>query len=290
MPRIRTVKPQYWSTPDPPSRDARLLFIAMWNWADDEGIGTANPKELAAFAFPNDDDITPVVVQGLLREISGSFHVAFYTVGGRPYYFVENFLDHQVINKPTPSKRPKLADAEHLLYQEVYETPVVLPEPSMDAGGLERRNSGTQEKEPRGCFERASYEPDAGARASQQELEPQDDPYVLGTSEQADLSPPVKLGASRLVATVLPRTFGNDAVRTGLRIEASALLSGGSSEDDVAECLRLWLTKDHLGVRALPSLMAEVHKMRLPKATAYERKAAANAAVIETLIQKGQNV
>lgn len=145
MPRIRTVKPQYWSTPDPPSRDARLLYVAMWNWADDEGVGTAAPKELGAFAFPHDEDLTPGDIRELLREISRSFHCVFYEVGGRPYYCVENFDEHQVINKPTPSKRPKPSEAERFLYQQECTTPVVLPEPSPETTGPEHRNTGTQE-------------------------------------------------------------------------------------------------------------------------------------------------
>ena len=57
MPRIRNLKPQFWDSPDTARADlaCRLLYMAMWNWADDAGRGTANLKELEAFAFPNDD-------------------------------------------------------------------------------------------------------------------------------------------------------------------------------------------------------------------------------------------
>ena len=60
MPRIRTIKPEFWDSPGTAraSLRARLFFIALWNWADDYGVGTANPKQLIGFAFPNDDDVT----------------------------------------------------------------------------------------------------------------------------------------------------------------------------------------------------------------------------------------
>ncbi|EUA31270.1 bacteriophage gp78 domain protein [Mycobacterium xenopi 3993] len=43
MPRIRTIKPEFWDSPDTAAADlrTRLLYIAMWNWADDYGIGDA---------------------------------------------------------------------------------------------------------------------------------------------------------------------------------------------------------------------------------------------------------
>ena len=39
MPRIRTIKPEFWDSPGTASASLRirLLFIAMWNWADDHG-------------------------------------------------------------------------------------------------------------------------------------------------------------------------------------------------------------------------------------------------------------
>jgi hypothetical protein len=82
------------------------------------------------------------------------------------------------------------------------------------------------------------------------------------TRERNDLSPPVNVGATRLVERTIPANAVNASTRTGLRIEASQLLAGGESETDVAACLQLWLTKPDLGVKALKSLMAEVYKTR----------------------------
>lgn len=57
MPRMRTIKPEFWDSPSTAKADlaVRLTYIAMWNWADDSGRGTANLKELEAFCFPNDE-------------------------------------------------------------------------------------------------------------------------------------------------------------------------------------------------------------------------------------------
>lgn len=97
MPRIRTVKPEFWDSPSTAraSLRARLFFIAMWNWADDYGVGTANPKALIGFAFPNDDDVTVTDFPTLRKEVADAFGVVFYEVDGRPFYAIPSWERHQ---------------------------------------------------------------------------------------------------------------------------------------------------------------------------------------------------
>jgi hypothetical protein len=279
MPRIRTVKPQFWSSPNPPSRDARLLFLAMINFADDDGRGRANPKELAAFAFPYDDDIGVAELRELLRECSRSYHVVVYEVSGRPYFCIENFRSHQVINKPTASKLPEPAQAERLLYQK--ETPSVdtrSGSPPVVTPVAVREGYHT---DPGSCLPTVPTVPNTSVGnhveclqelvTNSQLLEAEvvalsgtelavDDSFELATSERG-LPPPVKVGASRLVATIIRQGMATDADRTILRLKASELLAT-ESEDDVADCLRLWLTKTELGAHGLPLCMAEVLKRK----------------------------
>lgn len=101
------------------------------------------------------------------------------------------------------------------------------------------------------------YETDMPARAAE------DSAFDLATSERNDLSPPVSVGASRLVATVIRNGVIPDADRTILRIKTSAGLSQGRSDDDMAECLRIWLTKSELGPNALLCCLTEVDKRKL---------------------------
>lgn len=116
MARIRSLKPRFWDSPDTARADlaARLLFMAMWNWADDSGRGTANLKELEAFAFPN-DDVTQLPRRGsgncaggcgncatvwrsfaeLFWETVQVYKVDVYVNGGRRYYEISSFREHQ---------------------------------------------------------------------------------------------------------------------------------------------------------------------------------------------------
>jgi translation initiation factor IF-1 len=68
MPKIRGVKPDYWTDEDivELSIPARLLFIGLWNYACDNGHVQDKPKQLKMRILPGDD----VNVTELLRELS----------------------------------------------------------------------------------------------------------------------------------------------------------------------------------------------------------------------------
>ena len=128
MPRMRTIKPEFWDSPSTAKADlaVRLTYIAMWNWADDSGRGTANLKELEAFCFPNDDVSTlPRGNSGDTRgnsahssgtwrnfaevcgEVAEVYGIKFYRVHDRPYYVIPNFRQHQAKDFREKSKYPK---------------------------------------------------------------------------------------------------------------------------------------------------------------------------------------
>lgn len=121
MARIRQIKPEFWSSPSTASASAvaRLLFIAMWNWADDSGHGTGNLKELEGFAFPHDD--VAELSGGKCRnfrdcvsEVCGSFGVVFYAVRGRVYYEIPSWQNHQRNERLAQGKHPLPEEGEIL--------------------------------------------------------------------------------------------------------------------------------------------------------------------------------
>lgn len=129
-----------------------------------------------------------------------------------------------------------------------------------DGFGLNKRTNANTQVEVEvevtsGSVERASYvsegEAAAHARASE-----------LAMSERTSLSAPVSVGASRLVAALVGDKIGH-AERTILRIKASEAMGQGRSDDDVAECIRIWLGKPELGPNALLCCMSEVDKRKL---------------------------
>ncbi|WKS54936.1 hypothetical protein [Corynebacterium accolens] len=74
---------------------ARLAFIGMWNWADDSGRGTYNPRELMGFIFPHDENMTVADFRRLCAEIRAHVAVDFFEVAGRFYFEISSWKKHQ---------------------------------------------------------------------------------------------------------------------------------------------------------------------------------------------------
>ncbi len=100
MARIRTVKPEFWTSEQimELSRDSRLLFIGMWNFCDDGGNHPASYKRLKAEVFPA-DDITAEDIRLLVDEWVSNDLVTVYEVNEKSYWHV-NGWHHQKIDKP----------------------------------------------------------------------------------------------------------------------------------------------------------------------------------------------
>ena len=113
MPRIRSIKPAFWRSPDVMSLDGafpKLLYIGLWTFSDDDGRGLYDPTSIAADILLGEYASDPV---GVLRDIEEAFQayvergmVTLYEVGGRMYYQINAWHSHQRINRPVPSKIP----------------------------------------------------------------------------------------------------------------------------------------------------------------------------------------
>lgn len=100
MARIRTIKPEYWTSEQVVdcSTTARLLFIGMWNFCDDAGIHPASAKTLKMRVFPG-DDITTQDVDALVAELVAAGLITGYSVENQQFWRVTGWK-HQRIDKP----------------------------------------------------------------------------------------------------------------------------------------------------------------------------------------------
>lgn len=107
MARIRSIKPEFPQSESMGriSRDARLLFIMLFTVVDDSGITRGNSRMLASLLFPYDDDSSDLI-DGWLGELAVEGCVVQYMADGQTYLQICNWLNHQKIDKPTPSKLP----------------------------------------------------------------------------------------------------------------------------------------------------------------------------------------
>jgi hypothetical protein len=109
MARIRTIKPEFWTDEDLALLDPRtqLLAIGLLNHSDDEGYFKAHPLIIKATIFPFSED--SVSIHDMLKQLENvGYLVLFKGTDGKAYGIVSNFLEHQRINRPTPSKIKEL--------------------------------------------------------------------------------------------------------------------------------------------------------------------------------------
>ena len=100
MARIRSIKPEYWDDrklAKRASRDARLLYIALWNLADEWGRLNGDPQWIKGQVFSYDDDLNADAIGKLLEELENPAlgAVIAYEADGDPYLFLPKLAKHQ---------------------------------------------------------------------------------------------------------------------------------------------------------------------------------------------------
>jgi hypothetical protein len=107
MARIRTIKPEFWTNEKVMecSPVARLLFIGMWNYADDAGRMGYSAKTLKAQIFPA-DDMDFETIRRMVVELSSNGLLHTYVVDGKEYIQITGW-HHQKIDKPRKSDLPE---------------------------------------------------------------------------------------------------------------------------------------------------------------------------------------
>ena len=107
MARIRTIKPEFWEDEKIGclSHGARLLFLCSLNLCDDSGLLRWNAIYLASHAFTY-DDIKLETIEKWMNELIDNELVYVYRAGKtqQQIAWIINFLKHQKIDKPQPSK------------------------------------------------------------------------------------------------------------------------------------------------------------------------------------------
>lgn len=112
MARIRTIKPEFWTSEQilECSPIARLLFIGIWNFCDDAGNHVASLRTIKANVLPG-DDIASTTIQGLLDELYANDLIDFYIVDNKRFLHITGW-HHQRIDRPT-YKHPEYKKGEN---------------------------------------------------------------------------------------------------------------------------------------------------------------------------------
>ncbi len=110
--RIRTIKPEFWQSESVGrlSRDARLLFISLWSFADDSGRGRGAFPAISGQLFPFDEDALKSLPQWF-AELEREGMVRRYQIEGTWYFDIPKWLNHQKIEKASKSRLPPFPEA-----------------------------------------------------------------------------------------------------------------------------------------------------------------------------------
>lgn len=83
---------------------ARLLFVGLLNFADDNGNQVYSAKRIKMQVFPADS----VETQPLIEELITHGLLIEYSVSGEKYLNIKGFKKHQVINRPSKTAIPPM--------------------------------------------------------------------------------------------------------------------------------------------------------------------------------------
>ncbi len=106
--RARVIHPGFWQDEKLARCEplARLTFIGLLTFADDEGRLRAHPCLLKAALFPYDPEITPEGIERWLSQLEDQGIIIRYTHHGEHYCFIKNFRRYQKLRRPRRSTLP----------------------------------------------------------------------------------------------------------------------------------------------------------------------------------------
>ena len=149
--RIRSIKPEFWRSEDIADLtvEDRLLFIGLWSYVDDNGVGIDRLADVCADLFALDLERDPpetfARVSRGLQNLSEAGRIVRYTVEGKSYLHITNWSKHQRIDKPNKARYPH-PDAENATIREEVATPSRHPRETPAPGTEEQGNRGTGEQ------------------------------------------------------------------------------------------------------------------------------------------------
>lgn len=110
MARIRSIKPEFWVSEQigECSTNARLLFVGLWTFCDDNGVHPAKVGTLKAEVFPL-DDFSKEQVQSWIDELIKNGLICEFSNNSTTYWHVLTWDKHQKIDKPS-RKHPLPSD------------------------------------------------------------------------------------------------------------------------------------------------------------------------------------
>jgi hypothetical protein len=137
MPRIRTIKPEFFTSESLGrlSRDTRLAYVGLISQSDDSGRFRAGLTLLAGAIFPYDSDGLEVMRKAL-EDLSAAGKIVLYEVENCHFGAIVKW-EHQRLDHPSPSKlpAPPASKLPRKVKQKLTRSPRVLKESHREDSG-----------------------------------------------------------------------------------------------------------------------------------------------------------
>ena len=151
--RIRSIKPEFWRSDDIDALSIpdRLLFIGLWSYVDDNGVGLFSVKDIVGDLFAGDmlrdSNETLIRVKEGLKALFERGLIEIYSQDGNTYLAITNWGKHQRVPNPNKPRYPRPSnDSETPLY--LFNESLIRPHESLRTGTGEQGNRGTEEQIP----------------------------------------------------------------------------------------------------------------------------------------------
>src|SRR5688500_9173603 len=107
MARNRTISPDFWTWEAviDCAPMTRLLFLGLWNFADDHGVQPLRPRTIRLQVFPG-DEIDNEAVRAMIDELIARNLVRIYEVEALEYLAIVDWTLHQRISRRARRRYP----------------------------------------------------------------------------------------------------------------------------------------------------------------------------------------
>lgn len=150
--RIRSIKPEFWRSDDIAALpiSARLLFVGLWSYVDDNGVGSDKLPSIVADLFANDlvEDTAETLrrVSADLTQLQNAGLIARYEAAGKPLLHVTNWEKHQLVRNPSKGNNYPLPSGEMNESDGGLSSPCAESTQTLRTGAGEQGNRGTGER------------------------------------------------------------------------------------------------------------------------------------------------
>ena len=118
MVRIRSIKPEFFTSESIAALQlsARLTFIGLWTYADDNGVGIYNELLITAAIWPLERDNLETLSRTRedIASLARAGLVTLYSDSRKTYVFVTSWDEHQKVDHPRKPRYPRPCEVPYI--------------------------------------------------------------------------------------------------------------------------------------------------------------------------------